>query len=61
MDAYDYFWGAIKFLVPAILFGISLYPPVDYLLMFISIIWAFAALTISALNMNPSSHQERKF
>lgn len=59
MDIYTYFWGVIKFVVPLILFSVSLVPPVKYLLMIVAILWAFSAIAMTVFNMQEPGKRER--
>ncbi len=60
MDAYRYFWGTVKFIVPLILFIISMIPPENFILTSISILWFFSALIVTVMVMPESGKKERR-
>lgn len=58
MDFYAFFWGVIKYLLPAILFIISVVISPNVLLLIISVSWIMASILISALTMEKNSGSE---
>lgn len=55
MDFYAFFWGVIKYLLPAILFIVSIVITPNVLLLIISVTWIMASIMISALTMEKNN------
>jgi len=59
MDYYGYFWGLLKYYIPAILLIISLTVEKSFLLLTISIVWISASLFVVMLLQDEDKGQRR--
>ncbi|MGC8505783.1 MAG: hypothetical protein ACP5NK_03640 [Thermoplasmata archaeon] len=61
MDLYAYFWGVLKYLLPAMLLIVALWVEPNYLLLIISIIWILSSITVSVLYLDPKMYNGQKY
>jgi len=51
LDLYKFVWGVIKYLLPAMLFIISVFIAPDTLLLIVSLLWIFASIIETVLTL----------
>ena len=61
MDLYAYFWGVLKYLLPAMLLMVALWVEPNYLLLIISLIWILSSITVSVLYLDPKTYNGQKY
>lgn len=61
MDLYAYFWGVLKYLLPAMLLIVALWVEPSYLLLIISLIWILSSITVSVLYLDPKTYNGQKY
>lgn len=61
MDIYAYFWGVLKYLLPAMLLIVALWVEPNYLLLIISLIWILSSITVSVLYLDPKKYDGQKY
>ncbi|MCL4327887.1 MAG: hypothetical protein M1149_06240 [Candidatus Thermoplasmatota archaeon] len=61
MDLYAYFWGVLKYLLPAMLLIVALWVEPNYLLLIISLIWILSSITVSVLYLDPKTYNGQKY
>ncbi|MGC8515763.1 MAG: hypothetical protein ACP5OC_06495 [Thermoplasmata archaeon] len=55
IDLYKFVWGVVKYLLPAMLFIISVLIAPDLLLLIVSLLWIFASVIETVLTMPKES------
>ncbi len=58
MDYYAYFWGVIKYLLPAMIFVIAVWIAPNALLLMIAVIWISSSIIVSALSMGSEESEQ---